>query len=209
MLLRRPRASAQSLQELTTAGRIDNEVGRRLERLVAQGRSVLVVGPMGAGRRTVVNALALGFPDETRTVVLERGERIVLGEQNVVRLDAAVVEPAALIDAARGLQPDRIVLGDLGCDGLAALFDRGVDGLPPWLGFAHGHDVDDALDRLVQAVSFRHAGVSAAHAAGRVAAALDVIAVFGVGGRGPVLDALFLARREGDSVVARPMSDAE
>lgn len=204
LLIRKPRSDSPSLQELVNRDVVTEAAAEQLLSLLLAGRSIGLVGPSGAGRRTVLNALAQHIPDNERIVVTEQGVRLHLEQPQVIRLDATAGVDTVLRIAHR-LRPDRVLLGTCGANEMMALLHCTSDGFAPWMGLLVGQSADAAVERVVSAHAIQYPGASRATACARVATALDVLGVFSAAEGGPVLTTVVEVVREGDELRTLPL----
>ncbi len=206
LLIRKPRGDAPTLDDLVARAVVTAKAAEQLKTLLLAGRSIGLVGTAGAGRRTVLNALARHIPGHERIVVTEQGVRLHLEQPQVVRLDASAgIE--TVLGIAHRLRPDRILLGACGAEALMALIDRTCDGFAPWMGLLHGHTAADAIARTIHAHAVRFPGVGRDTASARAATALDILGVFSDAPDGPVLDQVVEVVRHGDELRAIKFED--
>ncbi|MBM4343505.1 MAG: Flp pilus assembly complex ATPase component TadA [Deltaproteobacteria bacterium] len=180
VVLRKPRADAPSLADLVLRGMVGETAAQVLAQLVGMRRSVAIVGPVGVGKRTVLNALGQQVDASTRIVVLEDGQRLRLGHDQVVRIDAAVFGEGnhSPLRVVQRLRPECLLLGDTASVSLDDLFSVANDALPPWIGVFVARDAADLIERATHALMLRHPGLHEATAQARVLRGLDTIAVF-------------------------------
>jgi pilus assembly protein CpaF len=143
-------------EELVALGTLSEDQRRRLERAVADRRSVLVSGGTGSGKTTLLNALSSFIAPGERVVTIEDAAELRLQQPHVVRLESrpAGVEGRGevtirdLLRNALRMRPDRIVIGEVrgpeALDLLTAL-NTGHDGA---LSTIHANSPADALRRL-------------------------------------------------------------
>ena len=181
VLLRKPRAEAPDLDALVERGVVRRSAAILLRHLVLQRRSIAICGVPNVGRRTVVNAVAMLIESPQRIVVVEDGQRLRLSQTNIVRLDSAAqaVAGPSVLQVARRLMPDWILMGEAASLDMADLFSVAADGLPPWLGSFHAQDIGDFIERGAQALVLRHPGIPEAVAVARVTRTVDAVASFG------------------------------
>ncbi len=180
VLLRKPRGEAPTVEQLIERGAMTEKVAIVLRYLVSEGRSIAICGAPNVGRRTVVNALAQLLAAEERIVVVEDGQRLRLDHAHVVRLDSAAVpeEGPSVLQIARRLMPDRLLLGECVGVSTAELFTVAADGLPPWIGSFHARSIDDFVERATHAMVIHHPGIPESVAKSRVTRAVDAVACF-------------------------------
>lgn len=187
VLLRKPRAEAPDLEQLVGRGTVTPQVAETLAELVARNRSIALVGPPRAGKRTVLNALSNLIHGDARLVVLEDGQRLRLHHQHVVRVDAASFGEGNALSPLRVVQrlrPDWLLIGDAAAVGPDELFAVQAEGLPPWIAVFTAHDGPDFLERAKHALLMRYPGLPEPVAEARALRGLDAVAVFVPDGAG-------------------------
>jgi pilus assembly protein CpaF len=187
VLLRKPRTDAPDLEQLVGRGTVTPQVAETLAELVARNRSIAVVGPPRAGKRTVLNALTNLIQPDARLVVLEDGQRLRLHHDHVVRVDAASFNDGAHSSPLRVVQrlrPDWLLIGDSAAVGPDELFAVQAEGLPPWIAVFSANDGPDFLERAKHSLLMRYPGLPESVAEARALRGLDAVAVFGPDGAG-------------------------
>ncbi len=114
------RASA-GLHDLLRLGAITDAAAEFLEIAVLAGRNIVVSGPTGAGKSTVLNALAGCIPKAQRVILIEDTSELFLeNHPHVVALEAqpagAGASPISIRDlfqASLRMRPDRIIVGEV------------------------------------------------------------------------------------------------
>jgi pilus assembly protein CpaF len=133
------RAEPWRLAALRAEGGVDAEQQRTLLDAVAERRNVLVCGPAGSGKTSLLAALMAEVPAGERIVTIEDVAELVIDHPHVVGLEArqpnadgagGVGLPALVRESLR-MRPDRIVLGE--CRGaeiaeLLSALNTGHDG---------------------------------------------------------------------------------
>jgi pilus assembly protein CpaF len=157
-----------SLADLRRWGTLDADQERLLENAVGGRVSIVVTGPTGSGKTTLVNAL-LGLVDETeRVVIVEEVAELSPACRHWVALvsrppnieGSGAVEPLALVRCALRMRPDRIVVGEVrGPEALAALaaMSTGHRGSMVTL---HANSAAEAVDRMVTLALQARSGAS-------------------------------------------------
>jgi len=154
--IRRFGASRPGPEELVAIGTLSAEQRARLERAVAERRSVLVSGGTGSGKTTLLNALSSFIAPGERVVTIEDAAELRLQQPHVVRLESRLagvegrgeVTIRDLLRNALRMRPDRIVIGEVrGVEALDLLtaLNTGHDGA---LSTVHANSPADALRRL-------------------------------------------------------------
>ena len=209
VLLRKPRVHAPTIDELVDRGNITPHAAACLKYLVRSQRSIAICGWPHAGRRTVMNALALLIGKEARLVVCEDGHRLRLPHDHVVRLDAAAHSGTTpILDIARRLVPDWLLIGEGAGVDFAALVHAATDeGLPPWIAtFYTGPRSTGFLRHAVNALCVRHPGVSPDVGAARIAGAFEGVASFSWANGNAVLDRVELVGYGTDQLDLTPIA---
>ena len=154
--IRRFGSSRPGPAELLELGTLTQPQLARLERAVAERRSVLVSGGTGSGKTTLLNALSGFVSPGERLVTIEDAAELRLQGRHVVRLESrpAGVEGRGevtirdLLRNALRMRPDRIVIGEVrGAEALDLLtaLNTGHRGA---LSTVHANSSGDALIRL-------------------------------------------------------------
>ena len=150
---------AHALEELVRLGTLTESASHFLEACVQAGVNILVSGPTGAGKTTMLNALGASIASvDERIVTVEEVAELQLERQlpDCVALQARAsnVEGAGevsirdLVRNALRMRPTRIVVGEVrGAEALDMLLamNTGHEGS---LTTIHGNTPRDALDRL-------------------------------------------------------------
>ncbi len=155
-----------------------------LLRWAVSARANLVVsGGAGAGKTTVLNALAAALPDGERIVTIEDAAELQLPAPHVVRLEA---RPASadglgevtirdLVRNALRMRPDRIIVGEVrGAEALDMVqaMNTGHEGS---LTTCHANGPEDALRRLETMVSWSDAALPLTAVRDHLGAAIDLV----------------------------------
>jgi pilus assembly protein CpaF len=136
--LRVPARKAMTLDELVSAGTVDEHGAELLRLLVASRASFLVSGGTGAGKTTILNSL-LGLVDvRQRVVIVEDSTELDPLHPQTVRLQsrlpnadgAGTVVLRDLVRQSLRMRPDRIVVGEV----------RGPEVLDLLIALTTGHD---------------------------------------------------------------------
>ncbi len=118
--LRVAEARPLSLPELVTRGTLVPATAEVLAALVAARRALLVTGPTGAGKTTVLAALLATVPAGERIVCVEDAQELRPAHPHVVSLEARPdnaegaggVDLAVLVRQALRMRPDWLVVGE-------------------------------------------------------------------------------------------------
>ena len=159
------------------------EVVRVLHRLIDERVNIVVYGPTGAGKTTVVNAMAARLPDHERIVTIEDVAELRLAGEHVVRLEARPgtadgvgrVEMRDLVRAALRLRPDRIIVGEVRGAEAADMVWALSTGHRGGFSTCHAGGPADALARLETMCLMGAAGVPHRAVRAQVRSAVDAL----------------------------------
>ncbi len=143
-------------QDLVRLEVLSHEMIAFLELTVRAKKNILISGGTGAGKSTVLSALAEAIPSHERVVTLEDTVELALDQEHVVRLEnrpanvegrGKITTRDLLINTLR-MRPDRIIVGEVrgeeSVDMLQAL-NTGHEGS---MSTIHANSPPDALSRL-------------------------------------------------------------
>ncbi|HET8931183.1 MAG TPA: ATPase, T2SS/T4P/T4SS family [Acidimicrobiales bacterium] len=185
--IRRFTVQGRELADFTTPN-----VGARLIEAVVRRMNIVVSGPTGVGKTSLLNALAAHIDPSDRIVTIEDAAELALPGGHVVRLESrgpsteggGRVTTADLVRTALRLRPDRIIVGE--CRGPEAhdMIQVMHTGHRGSLTTVHANSPRDAIERLaVLAASAGHGlGIDVARAQLSSAVELVVHLARGVGG---------------------------
>lgn len=175
-----------------------------LERAVHDRLNVVVIGATGAGKTSLLNALAAHIMPNERVITIEDAAELRLPAGHVVRMEArppnaegvGEITLRALVRNALRMRPDRLVVGEVrGAEALEMIqaLNTGHAGS---LSTCHANGPHDALDRLVAMAMMSEAQLPADLVRAQLHSALDLVVHLGRGsdGRRTVAD---IARLDG------------
>ena len=142
--------------DLVRLGMMSQDMVAFLELAVQARRNVLICGGTGAGKSTVLGALAEAIPNDERIVTIEDTAELILDQEHIVRLETrpsnvegrGVISARDLLVNSLRMRPDRIIVGE--CSSAEALdmlqaMNTGHDG---GMTTVHANSARDALARL-------------------------------------------------------------
>jgi|694.fasta_scaffold00702_29 pilus assembly protein CpaF len=143
-------------EDLARLGMLSRDMLTFMEIIVKARQNVLISGGTGAGKSTMLGALAESIPDDERVVTIEDTAELILDQEHVVRLETrpaniegrGVITTRDLVINSLRMRPDRIIVGE--CRGSEALdmlqaMNTGHDG---GMTTVHANTPRDALNRL-------------------------------------------------------------
>jgi pilus assembly protein CpaF len=130
--IRRPRRNLQRIADLVGEGLLSQGMADFLELALKGKRNIMISGPAGSGRSTVLAALARALCESgERVVSVEEAEELDLGEGPWMSLIGRGAQARQAISYALRLKPERLVVGDVrGAEALEVLaaMAGGADG---------------------------------------------------------------------------------
>lgn len=164
IFIRVHRALGATIPDLFEAGTMSAGLAYVLGTVVPRGRlSVLVTGVQGSGKTTVLRALALAYPDETRMVTVETDFElglVGLGRPWVQEMQARLpvttkdrgITCGDLMPATLRTRADVNIVGEVrGDEGAAAI--RAANIGVGTMATVHGYSADAGLEQLVDRLS--------------------------------------------------------
>lgn len=183
LAVRRFTEAVADLDELVSAGGID-EAGARILRDAVGGRAnVVVAGGTGSGKTTLLNVLSRAIPAGERIVTVEDAAELRLAG-HVVRLEAkppnadgaGEITMRSLLRHALRLRPDRIVVGEVRGPEALDMIQALSTGHAGSMSTVHADDATLAMLRLASLASMA-GGADPAVVARQLDAAIDVVVV--------------------------------
>jgi Flp pilus assembly CpaF family ATPase len=113
--------------------------------------NVVVAGGTSSGKTTLGTAFLAAIPDSHRIITCEDTNELVLGQPNVVQLEASVeagVDLRRLVKMCLRLRPDRIIVGEVRGAELFDLLDAANTGHPGTFFTIHADSAEMALVRM-------------------------------------------------------------
>lgn len=166
---------------LVAAGAVDDEQAALLRTAIRDRRNLLVCGPAGSGKTSLLAALLAEVPPDERIVTIEDVAELAVEHPHVVGLEArqpnsdgaGAVGLAALVREALRMRPDRLVVGE--CRGaeiveLLTAMNTGHDGAA---GTVHCSS-PDALGARLEALGAM-GGLSPGALRAQAVAAIDLV----------------------------------
>ncbi len=187
-----------SIRRFTVRGRSvsdfgDERVGARLVRAVVEKANIVVSGPTGAGKTSLLNALAAHIDPTERIVTIEDAAELSLPGGHIVRLQTRApstegsgrITTADLVRTALRLRPDRIIVGE--CRGGEAhdMIQAMHTGHRGSLTTVHANSTRDALERLAVLAASAGRGVGIDVARALLGSAVDLVVHVSRGDGGP------------------------
>lgn len=156
--IRKFRPEPFSIVDLVRLGTVDARLGAYFWFLLENKRSLMVVGETGAGKTSILNALAGLINANDKVITVEEVAELNLANENWVQLvsrqgfrfgasDTSVITLFDLIKVSLRYRPDFVVIGEIRGEEAYVLFQAMATG-HGGLCTMHGDSVDNAVKRL-------------------------------------------------------------
>lgn len=156
--IRKFRPEPFSIVDLIRLGTIDTELAAYCWLLLENKRSLMVIGETGAGKTSILNALAGLINPSNKVITVEEVAELNLANENWVQLvsrqgfrfgasDTSVITLFDLVKVSLRYRPDYIVIGEIRGEEAYVLFQAMATG-HGGLCTMHGDSVDNAVKRL-------------------------------------------------------------
>ena len=149
--IRKFRPNWFTLEELVANGTLSFVFYDHLMRAVERRENILISGPTGSGKTTLVKALLDSIPEEERVILIEDTAELPLQRPNCVRFTAREgVSIRDLLKASLRHRPDRIVVGEVRDGAAYDLLQALNTGHAGSISTLHASSAAHALNRLAR-----------------------------------------------------------
>jgi pilus assembly protein CpaF len=161
----------------------DPITARALIELVEERRSMIISGPTGAGKTSLLSALSYSIGEHERVVSIEDTAELRLRALHVVRLESrranveghGAVTVRDLVRNALRMRPDRLVVGEVRGAEALDMITALQTGHAGSLATVHANTPDDALARLEVLVLMAGLGLPLEAVRRQISRAVDII----------------------------------
>jgi pilus assembly protein CpaF len=151
LTVRRFRPNWFTLEELVANGTLSRQVLQQLTDAVERRQNILISGPTGSGKTTLVKALLDLIPQQERIVLIEDTAELPLLRPNRVRFTACEgLSIRDLLKASLRHRPDRIIVGEVRDGAAYDLLQALNTGHAGSISTLHASSAAHALNRLAR-----------------------------------------------------------
>ena len=181
--IRRFRREQLTLERLVDLEAMSVSTAGILESVMRERRNLVVSGGSGAGKTSLLNALASLARSAERVIVIEDSKELQLGLPHVIHLEAqppdirgrGAISIRELLRATLRMRPDRIVIGEIRGGEALDLIQAMTSGHRGCLSTMHGTLPIDTLSRLETMALMSDVEMPIAVLRTQIASAIDVI----------------------------------
>lgn len=181
--IRKHQSDTFNMQKLIEVGTLTEEMAADLKKYVGSWLNILVSGPTGSGKTTVMRSLCEYIDPMERLAVLEEEEELQIPHNNIVAMETKkkmgeedhAIEMEFLVKNAMRMSPRRIILGELRHKEALELiraFGTGHDG---GLTSIHANDVTAALKQLAFLMLYAGTPLKYEHLLNMIADSVDLV----------------------------------
>jgi pilus assembly protein CpaF len=180
-----------TIADLIQSGAMTPEIGATLSGYIEAGKTMLISGGTGAGKTSLLNALANYIPEEERIVVIEDTSELRIGKPNLLASECqteshtGTVSFNDLLKAALRWRPDRIILGEVRGEEARTLLDSFNTGHAGSMATIHASSAVKALRRFGELAMRSHQQSNRDDISAEIAETVQIVAQVGrfAGGR--------------------------
>jgi pilus assembly protein CpaF len=181
--IRKFRPNWFTLEELVANGTLSRVFYDRLMRAVERRENILISGPTGSGKTTLVKALLDSIPEEERVILIEDTAELPLQRPNCVRFTAREGVPVRdLLKASLRHRPDRIMVGEVRDGAAYDLLQALNTGHAGSISTLHASSAAHALNRLARLALQADTGLPFASIQSEIGDAIQYVAHMERGG---------------------------
>src|SRR5262245_19488771 len=154
LTIRKFRPDVLSLNDVVRLGTLSPEAREFLEICIGLRKNIIVAGATGAGKTSLLGALAEAIPEDERILIIEDTTELRLKQPHVVQLESRSasggegVTLRQLFVAALRMRPDRILVGEVRSGEALDMLQAMLSGHSGGLSTVHASTPRDALVRL-------------------------------------------------------------
>ncbi|SNT03183.1 pilus assembly protein CpaF [Granulicella rosea] len=174
-----------TIADLIQTGAMAPEIGATLSGYIEAGKTMLISGGTGAGKTSLLNALADYIPEEERIVVIEDTSELRIGKPNLLASECqteshtGTVSFNDLLKAALRWRPDRIILGEVRGEEARTLLDSFNTGHAGSMATIHASSAVKALRRFGELAMRSHQQSNRDDISAEIAETVQIVAQVG------------------------------
>lgn len=151
LTIRKHQKKLSTLSDLVRQGSLSQAMANMLYDCVQARLNILICGPVGSGRTTLLNALCAAIPEQERIVTIEDTAELRLAQPHVVSLQTSKVAHTTahdLIVHAEHMHMTRMILGECRSNEAETLLQAMYNGLDGVMTTMYAQNVQDCLTRF-------------------------------------------------------------
>lgn len=151
LTIRKYAKNMATLSALVQQGSISQAMANVLCTCVQARLNIVVCGPVGSGRTTLLNALCVAIPKHERIATIEDTPELRLSQPQVIALQpctAACITTGDLVTHVGHMHVNRVIIGECHSNEAEKLLQSMYNGLDGVMTTMYGHSVKDCLTRL-------------------------------------------------------------
>ena len=149
--LRKNTKNTSTLNALVKQGLLNSTMANALYGYVQARLNIVISGPIGSGRTTLLNALCAAIPMNERIVTIEDVPELRLRQPQVIALQANTsthVTTSELVACVERMRVHRVIVGECRSNGVVALLQAMYNGLHGVMTTTYAHNAKDCLTRF-------------------------------------------------------------
>jgi type IV secretory pathway ATPase VirB11/archaellum biosynthesis ATPase len=180
-VVRKHNMASTPLEAYGHSGTFSPQMFEYLKACVRASANILIVGPMGSGKTSLMSALTEMFSPDQRVLLAEEVPEIAVRQPDVAYLQYHPDEPFMslnhALDKALYMRADRVIVGEMHKEGLTLTLEAFMRGTEGGMFTYHAGTIDQALDRLSVGLLMENENMQLRTTTMMVQQAVDVIVV--------------------------------
>ena len=151
MTIRKYSKNLSTLSDLVKQGSMSQEMANKLHAYVQARLNILICGPIGSGRTTLLNALCAAIPPQERIVTIENAAELQLNQPYTVSLQTNRgnhITMSDLITYAEHMHGIRVIVGECRGNEAETLLQALYNGLNGVMTTMYAQNAQDCLTRF-------------------------------------------------------------
>ncbi len=159
LTIRKQQKNLSTLFDLTKQGSMSQMMANMLYDYVQARLNIVICGPVGSGRTTLLNALCAAIPRHERIVTIEDSAELRLNQPHIVALQTnkvAHTTTSDLLTHAERMYVQRVIIGECRSNEAETLLQATYNGLNGVMTTMYAQNVQDCLRRFETLCALAH-----------------------------------------------------